>query len=275
MGFEHQPLWSLTSFMDTFTRISERILCEFKWIFMAISIGFEHQEYLNVYYANLNGFWASTIMGSDRFYGHLLEYRSLFCATFNGFSWQFQLVFSIKNIRVFCKFIWGFMVVSWKHLLKYPSVHHANLNGFSKQFFLLLLSIKNIEEYIMKFKWVFQHQEYRSVYYANLNGFSCKLFIYLFLFFLFASDTQFRSYVSIPVVSSSHQEKRKTVLGGKCDAIVDTHYRVLNKVSFHSSNKAFSIILCKLKWVFMAILIGFEHKEYRSVYWANLNGFSW
>ena len=31
--------------------------------------------------------------------------------------------------------------------------------------------------------------------------------------------------------------------------------------------------LCKSKWDFMAILIGFDHKEYQSVYYANLNGF--
>ena len=36
MGFEHQPLWGMISFMDTFTRISERIFCKVKWVFMAI-----------------------------------------------------------------------------------------------------------------------------------------------------------------------------------------------------------------------------------------------
>ena len=56
-------------FMDTFTSISARMLVKFKftgipectsfklkWVLMAIRIGFEHQEYWSVYYANLNGF---------------------------------------------------------------------------------------------------------------------------------------------------------------------------------------------------------------------------
>ena len=34
--------------MDTFTRLSECILCQFKFVFMAISIYFEHQEYRSV-----------------------------------------------------------------------------------------------------------------------------------------------------------------------------------------------------------------------------------
>ena len=35
-------------------------------------------------------------------------------------------------------------------------------------------------------------------------------------------------------------------------------------------------ILCKFKWVFMAIFaIGFLHQEYWSVYYPNLNRFSW
>ena len=42
MGFEHQPLWGTISFMDTFTRTSEHIVCKVKWVFMAISIGFKH-----------------------------------------------------------------------------------------------------------------------------------------------------------------------------------------------------------------------------------------
>ena len=42
MGFEHQPLWGTTSFMDTFTRISERIFCKVKLVFMESSIGFKH-----------------------------------------------------------------------------------------------------------------------------------------------------------------------------------------------------------------------------------------
>ena len=75
-------------------------------------------------------------------------------ANLNGFSWHFQLVLSIKNIGVLCKFIWVFMLVLGTHLLEYQSVYLANLNGFSWQFEL-----------------VFGHQEYRSVYYANLNGF--------------------------------------------------------------------------------------------------------
>ena len=37
---------------------------------MAILNGFKHQ-YQIVCYANLNGFWASTIMESDKFYGHI------------------------------------------------------------------------------------------------------------------------------------------------------------------------------------------------------------
>ena len=56
-GFEYQPLWGTIRFMDTFTSISERILgkfkftgipectaCKFKWVLMAIQIGFEHKE---------------------------------------------------------------------------------------------------------------------------------------------------------------------------------------------------------------------------------------
>ena len=38
---------------------------------MVIVIGFEHKEYRSVDYANLNGFWASTIMGYDKFYVHI------------------------------------------------------------------------------------------------------------------------------------------------------------------------------------------------------------
>ena len=49
---------------------------------MAILNGFVHQEYRSVYYANLN-----------------------------GFSWKFQLALSIANIRVLCKFRWIFIVV--------------------------------------------------------------------------------------------------------------------------------------------------------------------
>ena len=44
MGFEHQPLRGKISFKDTFTRILELIFCKVKWVFMAISIGFEHQK---------------------------------------------------------------------------------------------------------------------------------------------------------------------------------------------------------------------------------------
>ena len=54
MGFEHQPIWGTICFMDTLTRILECILFIFEWVFMAILIGFEHQEYRRVYYANLN-----------------------------------------------------------------------------------------------------------------------------------------------------------------------------------------------------------------------------
>ena len=68
--------------MNIFTGIPLCTSYIFKWVFMAILIGFEHQEYRSVHYANLN-----------------------------GFSWQFQLVLSITNIRMLCKFIWVFMVV--------------------------------------------------------------------------------------------------------------------------------------------------------------------
>ena len=42
--------------IDTFTEIPECIVCKFKLVFMAIFIGFEHQEYRSVCYENLNGF---------------------------------------------------------------------------------------------------------------------------------------------------------------------------------------------------------------------------
>ena len=47
MGFEHQRLWGLC-FMGRFTKMSVRILCKFTWVFMAISNGCKHQEYLTV-----------------------------------------------------------------------------------------------------------------------------------------------------------------------------------------------------------------------------------
>ena len=48
--------------------------------------------------------------------------QSVCYATLNGFSWQFQLILSITNIRVLCKFIWVFMVILWTCLLEYQSV---------------------------------------------------------------------------------------------------------------------------------------------------------
>ena len=108
------------SFMNIFTGIPLCTSYIFKWVFMAIVNSFEHQEYRSVYYANLN-----------------------------GFSWQFQLVLSIKNIGVLCKFIWVFMLVLGTHLLEYKSVHLANVNGYSWQF-EFVLSIKNIRVYIMQ-----------------------------------------------------------------------------------------------------------------------------
>ena len=72
--------------MNIFTEIPLCTSYIFKWVFMAILIGFEHQEYRSVHYANLN-----------------------------GLSWQFQLVLSITNIRMLCT-----------HLLEYQSVHLAN-----------------------------------------------------------------------------------------------------------------------------------------------------
>ena len=39
------------------------------------------------------------------------------------------------------------------------------------------------------------------------------------------------------LVAVTKKKKRKIVLGGKCDTIVDNYYCILNKVSFNSSNK--------------------------------------
>ena len=44
------------SFMDTFTGIPGCVSCKFKWVFMPVSIGFEHQIYRSVYCANFNVF---------------------------------------------------------------------------------------------------------------------------------------------------------------------------------------------------------------------------
>ena len=57
----------------------------------------------------------------------------IFCKL-NGFSWQFHLVLSIKNVGVMFISIWVFMVVLWTHLLEYRSEYHANLNWFYGNF---------------------------------------------------------------------------------------------------------------------------------------------
>ena len=52
-------------------------MCKFKWVFMAILIGFEHQEYRCAYY-NLNGFLASRIS----------KLKWVFMAILTGFEHQ-------------------------------------------------------------------------------------------------------------------------------------------------------------------------------------------
>ena len=42
-------------------------------------------------------------------------------------------------------------------------------------------------------------------------------------------------------------------------------------IDAQASNRGYTVS----KWVFKAILIGFDCKEYHSVYHANLNGISW
>ena len=164
-----------------FTRIPVCTSCKFKWIFMAMFFGFEHQEYRSVYCANLsgfhgnfNGFWASRISectlcqfkwvlsinhyGLDKFYGHIYEnIRAYIMQIQMGCQGNFNRFWASRISDCSVNFIWVFMAILWTHLLEYQSVNHANFNGFSWQFFI-----------------GFEHQEYWSVYYANLNGFSWK-----------------------------------------------------------------------------------------------------
>ena len=70
-GLKHQSLWCIISFMNLFTSISECVLCRFKWLFVAVLIGFAHKQYRSVYYANLNAYWASIIIGYEKFHGHI------------------------------------------------------------------------------------------------------------------------------------------------------------------------------------------------------------
>ena len=117
MGFEHKPLWGTISFMYTFTkiserihkftRISERILCKVNWVFITFSIGFEHQEYhvhrcmgfLHSFMGIFTEIPKCILCKFKQFSWQLnlailiaiehQEYRSVYCANLNGFSWQF------------------------------------------------------------------------------------------------------------------------------------------------------------------------------------------
>ena len=69
-------------------------------------------------------------------------------------------------------------------------------------------------------------------------GVCCQyLFIYLFIC-LFASDTCNLDHMHpYQLLVDVTKKKENRVLGGKCDIIVDNHYCVLNKVSFHSNKR--------------------------------------
>ena len=78
--------------MDRFTKISERALCKFKWVFMAISNGCKHQEYLTVMYIEM-GFHGS-------FMNTFTEIPVYIMQIYMGFHGNFLLVLSITNIGV-------------------------------------------------------------------------------------------------------------------------------------------------------------------------------
>ena len=93
------------SFMDTFTGIPKCIFCKFKWVFIALSIGFEHHEYRSV------------------------------MQIYMGFHGSFMNAFTGMSECKSCKFKWVFMVffIGFEHQ-GYCSVYDANFNGFSQKF---------------------------------------------------------------------------------------------------------------------------------------------
>ena len=76
--------------MDRFTKILERILCKFKWVFMAISNGCKHQEYPTVIYIEMgfHGSFMNTFTDTSVYYANL-----------HGFSWQFFISFEHNEYR--------------------------------------------------------------------------------------------------------------------------------------------------------------------------------
>ena len=81
--------------MNTFTRIPECRSCKFKWVLMVI---FSLILSINrsVCCTNLNGISCESFIGFEH-----QEYLSVKCANLNGFSWQFQLVLILKNIGMY------------------------------------------------------------------------------------------------------------------------------------------------------------------------------
>ena len=58
--------------------------------------------------------------------------------------------------------------------------------------------------------------------------------------------------------------------------LMDFEYRSFWCISFMDAlTGILECTLCKLKRVFMAMFMAFDNKDYWSVHYANLNGFSW